>query len=182
MGGCASLRTRAARSQAVPMSLASSTTRCRRASKRVSAPENENARIKPTTKVEFGGRRTRMSGDPLRDLDCAARIHVLGNTRRTEAVTTNSFLVSADCQTQPLLEPKTAPRICQQAGPCGISNVLKVNLQKTIHTLRDRGWSRRPGDVSPASLGLIERRSAAFAFTKTRHFNLRQKCWAKESM
>jgi hypothetical protein len=27
------------------MSLASSTTRCRRASKRVSAPENENARI-----------------------------------------------------------------------------------------------------------------------------------------
>ena len=30
-----------------PMSLASSTTRCRRASKRVSAPENENARIKP---------------------------------------------------------------------------------------------------------------------------------------
>jgi hypothetical protein len=32
-----------------------------------------------------------MSGDPLRDLDCAARIHVFGDTRRTEAVTTNSF-------------------------------------------------------------------------------------------
>ena len=32
-----------------------------------------------------------MSGDPLRDLDCAARIHVFGNARRTEAVTTNSF-------------------------------------------------------------------------------------------
>ena len=32
-----------------------------------------------------------MSGDALRDLDCAARIHVFGNARRTEAVTTNSF-------------------------------------------------------------------------------------------
>ena len=47
-----------------------------------------------------------MSGDPLRDLDCAARIHVLGNTCRTEAVTTNSFLVSADGQTQPLFGTK----------------------------------------------------------------------------
>jgi hypothetical protein len=32
-----------------------------------------------------------MSGDPLRDLDCAARIHVFGNARLTEAATTNSF-------------------------------------------------------------------------------------------
>jgi hypothetical protein len=32
-----------------------------------------------------------MSGDPLRDLDCAARIHVFGNARRTETMTTNSF-------------------------------------------------------------------------------------------
>ena len=32
-----------------------------------------------------------MSGDPLRDLDCAARIHVFGDARRSEAVTTNSF-------------------------------------------------------------------------------------------
>jgi hypothetical protein len=32
-----------------------------------------------------------MSGDPLRNLDCAARIHVFSNVRRTEAVTTNSF-------------------------------------------------------------------------------------------
>jgi hypothetical protein len=32
-----------------------------------------------------------MSGNPLRDLDRAARIHVFGNARRTEAVTTNSF-------------------------------------------------------------------------------------------
>jgi hypothetical protein len=32
-----------------------------------------------------------MSGNPLRDLDCAARIHVLGDPRRSEAVTTNSF-------------------------------------------------------------------------------------------
>ena len=32
-----------------------------------------------------------MVGDPLRDLNCAARIHIFGNARRTEAVTTNSF-------------------------------------------------------------------------------------------
>ena len=32
-----------------------------------------------------------MAGDPLRDLDCAARIHVFGDTRCTEAVATNSF-------------------------------------------------------------------------------------------
>jgi hypothetical protein len=32
-----------------------------------------------------------MPGDPLRDLDGAARIHVLGDARRSEAVTTNSF-------------------------------------------------------------------------------------------
>jgi hypothetical protein len=32
-----------------------------------------------------------MAGDPLRDFDGAPRIHVLGNARRTEAVTTNSF-------------------------------------------------------------------------------------------
>ena len=32
-----------------------------------------------------------MSGDPLRDIDGAARIHVLSNTRCTETVTTNSF-------------------------------------------------------------------------------------------
>jgi hypothetical protein len=38
-----------------------------------------------------GGRRTRMSGDPLRDLDGAARIHVFGNACRSEAVTTNPF-------------------------------------------------------------------------------------------
>src|ERR1700745_3369119 len=45
----------------------------------------------PRTIINRGGRCTGMSGDPLRDLDCAARIHVLGNARRTEAVTTNSF-------------------------------------------------------------------------------------------
>jgi hypothetical protein len=84
-----------------------------------------------------------MSGDPLRDLDCAGRIHVLGNTRRTEAVTTNSFLMSATVKPSRFLEPRTAPRICHQAGTWGMSNVLKVNLQETIHTLRDRGWSRR---------------------------------------
>jgi hypothetical protein len=31
------------------------------------------------------------AGNPLRDLDGAARIHVFGNARRTEAVATNSF-------------------------------------------------------------------------------------------
>jgi hypothetical protein len=41
--------------------------------------------------INPGGRRTGMSGDPLRDLDGAARIHVLGNPRRSEAVTTNSL-------------------------------------------------------------------------------------------
>jgi hypothetical protein len=34
-----------------------------------------------------------MSGDPLRDLDCAARIHVFGNARRSEAVTTTRFRI-----------------------------------------------------------------------------------------
>ena len=32
-----------------------------------------------------------MSGYPLRDLDGASRIHVFGDTRRTETVTTNSL-------------------------------------------------------------------------------------------
>ena len=36
-----------------------------------------------------------MAGDPLRDLDGAARIHVFGDARRTETVTTNSFQDSA---------------------------------------------------------------------------------------
>jgi hypothetical protein len=45
----------------------------------------------PRSIINPGGRRTRMSGDTLRDLDCAARIHVFGDARRTEAVTTNSF-------------------------------------------------------------------------------------------
>src|SRR5258707_12898893 len=42
-------------------------------------------------KVRSENRRTRVSGDPLRDLDGAARIHVFGDSRRTKAVTTNSF-------------------------------------------------------------------------------------------
>jgi hypothetical protein len=37
-----------------------------------------------------------MSGDPLRDLDRAARIHVFGNARRTEAVTTPASTRSDD--------------------------------------------------------------------------------------
>jgi hypothetical protein len=32
-----------------------------------------------------------MAGDPLRDLDGAARIHVFGDARRAEAVTTGLF-------------------------------------------------------------------------------------------
>jgi hypothetical protein len=45
----------------------------------------------PRSIINPGGRGTRMSSDPLRDFDFAVRIHVLGNARRTEAVTTNSF-------------------------------------------------------------------------------------------
>ena len=45
----------------------------------------------PGSIIDPGGRRTGMSGDPLRDLDGAARIHVFGDARRSEAVTTNSF-------------------------------------------------------------------------------------------
>jgi hypothetical protein len=45
----------------------------------------------PGSIIYSGGRRTGMSGNPLRDLDCASRIHVFGDARRTEAVTTNSF-------------------------------------------------------------------------------------------
>ena len=36
-----------------------------------------------------------MAGDPLRDLDCASRIHVFGDACRTETVTTDSFQDSA---------------------------------------------------------------------------------------
>jgi hypothetical protein len=45
----------------------------------------------PRSIINPGGRRAGMAGDPLRDLDRAARIHVFGDTRRTETVTTNSF-------------------------------------------------------------------------------------------
>jgi hypothetical protein len=45
----------------------------------------------PGSTINPGGRWTRISGDPLRDLDGAARIHVLGNPRRSKAVTTNSL-------------------------------------------------------------------------------------------
>ena len=48
-------------------------------------------KLVPRSIINPGGRGTGMAGDPLRDLDCAARVHVLGNARRTEAVTTNSF-------------------------------------------------------------------------------------------
>jgi hypothetical protein len=45
----------------------------------------------PGSIINPGGRRTGMSGNPLRDLDRAARIHVFGDASRSEAVTTNSF-------------------------------------------------------------------------------------------
>jgi hypothetical protein len=45
----------------------------------------------PGSIINPGGRRAGMAGDPLRDLDCAARIHVFGDTRCTETVTTDSF-------------------------------------------------------------------------------------------
>jgi hypothetical protein len=46
-------------------------------------------------------------------------------------------------KTSHFLGQKTAPRDCPDAGPMGMSNVLKVSLQETICTLHDRGWSRR---------------------------------------
>jgi hypothetical protein len=61
MGGCASAGSRATRSHAVPMSLVSSTTRCRRASKRVSdlkhykdAMDSATAKMVPA-KMTFTG-------------------------------------------------------------------------------------------------------------------------------
>ena len=45
----------------------------------------------PGSIINPGGRRTGMSGDPLRDLDCASRIHVFGDARRPETVTADSF-------------------------------------------------------------------------------------------
>ena len=45
----------------------------------------------PRSIIYPSGRWTRVSGDPLRNFDGAARIHLFGNTRRPEAVTTNSF-------------------------------------------------------------------------------------------
>ena len=40
--------------------------------------------------INPGGRRTGMVGDRLRDLDGATRIHVFGDVRRTETVTTQT--------------------------------------------------------------------------------------------
>ena len=45
----------------------------------------------PGSIINPGRRWTGMAGDPLRDLDCASRVHVFGDARRTETVTTNSF-------------------------------------------------------------------------------------------
>ena len=45
----------------------------------------------PGSIINPGGRRAGMAGDPLRDLDGAARIHVFGDARRTETVTADSF-------------------------------------------------------------------------------------------
>jgi hypothetical protein len=45
----------------------------------------------PGSIINPGRRRTGMTGDPLRDLDCAARIHVFGDACRSEAVTTKPF-------------------------------------------------------------------------------------------
>ena len=62
-----------------------------------------------------------MAGDPLRNLDCAARIHVLGNARRTEAMTTNSFLDPA--RLRPFLNQlQHAPAI--QASPLNSFTIL----------------------------------------------------------
>jgi len=46
-------------------------------------------------------------------------------------------------KTSHFLEPKTARQDHADAGPMGMSNVLKVSLQATIYSLHGRGWSRR---------------------------------------
>ncbi len=71
----------------------------------------------PGSIINPGGRRTGMSGDLLRDLDCAARIHVFGDTRRTEAVTTNSF------QDPACPSPVSQPVLRHSDGP-GVSNSI----------------------------------------------------------
>jgi hypothetical protein len=45
----------------------------------------------PGSIINPGGRWTGMAGDPLRDLDCASRIHVFGDAGRSKTVTTNSL-------------------------------------------------------------------------------------------
>ena len=45
----------------------------------------------PGSIINPGGRWTGMAGDPLRDLDGSARIHVFGDAGRTETMTANSF-------------------------------------------------------------------------------------------
>ena len=55
-----------------------------------------------------------MAGDLLRDLDGAARIHVFGDTSRSEAVTTNSFQEPA-CPRPFLNQLQDTPTI--QASP-----------------------------------------------------------------
>ena len=51
------------------------------------SPRYGRAGLERSYDAELSG----LAGDPLRDLDCASRIHVFGDTRRTETVTTNPF-------------------------------------------------------------------------------------------
>jgi hypothetical protein len=74
-----------------------------------------------------------MSGNPLRDLDGAARIHVLGDTRRTEAVTTNSF------------QPPACPRIVQSFTP----NIVQIDIKFLATTATPRFFSKTTCQLHP---------------------------------
>ena len=68
-----------------------------------------------------------MSGDPLRDLDGAARIHVFGDASRLEAVTTNSFQDPA-CPRPFLNQLQDTPTI--QASPVQCLTILAEGRRK----------------------------------------------------
>jgi hypothetical protein len=74
-----------------------------------------------------------MSGNPLRDLDGAARIHVLGDTRRTEAVTTNSF------------QHPACPRIVQSFTP----NIVQIDIKFLATTATPRFFSKTTCQLHP---------------------------------
>ena len=102
--------------------------------------------------INPGGRRTRMSGDPLRDLDCVARIHVFGNACRTEAVTTNSFqkpagrasglLCSDKCRSKFLNNSYKVFRNPENRSSQSICNLMRGQLTLTPSERDTLFWTR----------------------------------------